>query len=99
MRRPERRNPPGLAGSEGAFAGRGMRRNVIPTRSGFQWTVEQTRRGVHLYFVRLAILYAPPLTPSEAEAFDWLRAREMKRAEARRAGVQGTAVPDRGGRR
>lgn len=49
----------------------------------------QRSRGERLEaYVRLAvatILHAPPLTPTEIEVFDWLRAREMERAEARRA--------------
>lgn len=84
MQRPERRNPPGRAGSEGAFAGRGMRRDRAPSVSRLQRS-----RGERLEaYVRLAvatILHAPPLTPAEVEVFDWLRAREMERAEARRA--------------
>lgn len=84
MRRPERQTPPGQAGSEGAFSGRGMQGDPAPIAASIQRS-RRARFGAYVRLMQMTILHAPPLTPAELEVFEWLRAREMRRAEARRA--------------
>lgn len=83
--RSERRNPPGRAGFEGAFAGRGMQVDLAASRASVQRTAPHERQAAFMRLMWLTCVYGAPLTAAELEVFDWLRAREMARAEARRA--------------